>query len=41
MGVVRRVHPLPNRPEAFPGSPRQFVPDPPAGWASGRAPAAI
>lgn len=31
MGVVRRVHPLPNRPEAFPGSPRQFVPDPPAG----------
>ena len=31
MGVVRRMHPLPNRPEAFPGSPRQFVPDPPAG----------
>lgn len=31
MGVVRRVHPLPNRPEAFPGSSRQFVPDPPAG----------
>jgi hypothetical protein len=31
LGVVRRVHPLPYRPEAFPGSPRQFVPDPPAG----------
>ena len=31
LGVVRRMQPLPNRPEAFPGSPRQFVPDPPAG----------
>src|SRR5262249_30684200 len=29
MGIVRRPHPLPARPDAFPGSQREFVPDPP------------
>jgi hypothetical protein len=29
MGIVRRPHPLPTVPNAFPGSQREFVPDPP------------
>ena len=28
-GIVRRPHPLPTIPNAFPGSQREFVPDPP------------
>jgi len=29
MGIVRRPHPMPPAPNAFPGTAREFVPDPP------------